>query len=234
MNFLIFASRVATLLILIFLITIWSSLETLKSKERHFYELKDKKINLFEVKEIAPRLEYIITTKETEQKEIFKRVTLPLNAESIQRVEELLSQAMQSEFYNIELAASMLFDRESVELFHSERYLRRASSFSVDESMLQRLHSYGLDDFQYKNLSKLKDKVYEDKESFLEEVISYAKLKKGEWLESEIPLLGLDARGAHFMKNLEADAPNNTLTQESIKSIVAELEKAYSEYKSIY
>jgi len=230
MKFLDILSKVATFLILVIIIIVMLDLQ---DKPSMFYEYKDSKINLTQVKKIEPRVDYIITLKEDKSRDIFRKYSTPLNEKEIKNIEAILSLAQKSEYYNVEIIAYMMLDAQKVDLYHSNRYVKRVSNYSVNENLLDTLSNYGLDDFQYSNLEKLKGVVYEDSIKFLDDVVAYAKLKKSGWSEDNIPTLGLGTDGIKFMKNIPQEVADNNLSNDDIKGIVGSLNNAYSMYTDI-
>jgi hypothetical protein len=226
-------SRVSIVLILIIIGMGVNELSKINAKATTFYEDKDKKINLKLVKHIVPKVDYIITYKEDKNVDIFRKYSTTLNENEIKNIQSFLELAQNSAFYNVEIIAYMKLDDVTVELFHSKQYLKKAEVYSVNDNMLAILRSYGIDDFQYKSLAKLKDKIYEDSKTFYEDVVAYARLKKDAWSEQNIPLLGLGDNGIKFMHNIDKDAVDLALTQEEISLTCDGLKEAYYEYERI-
>ena len=225
--------KISIYIIVILLIVITSKLINMESEESQFYEYKNSKINLKQVKKIIPRLEYIITYKEDDNIDVFRKYTTPLNPKEIKNVENFLYLAQKSEFYNVEVISFMLFDDEKIPLYHSQRFLKSPANYSVNENMLSKLSSYGLDDMQYENLKQLKKKVYNDANVFFEDVISYAKIKRSEWSQENIPKLGLGLNAEKFLSTLSDGVEQRELTKKEILEIVKELKKSYKQYDGI-
>jgi len=225
--------KISIYIIVILLIVITSKLINMESEESQFYEYKNSKINLKQVKKIIPRLEYIITYKEDDNIDVFRKYTTPLNPKEIKNVESFLYLAQKSEFYNVEVISFMLFDDEKIPLYHSQRFLKSPANYSVNENMLSKLSSYGLDDMQYENLKQLKKKVYNDANVFFEDVISYAKIKRSEWSQENIPKLGLGLNAEKFLSTLSDGVEQRELTKKEILDIVKELKKSYKQYDGI-
>jgi len=226
-------SKVSIVLILVFVIAGVGELVQMNQKAITFYEYQDKKINLKLVKHIVPKVDYIITYKEDKNVDIFRKYSTTLNEQEIKNIQNFLELAQKSAFYHVEIIAYMKFDDTKIELFHSKQYLKKATEYSVNDSMLSILSSYGIDDFQYNNLAKIKDKIYEDSTAFYEDVVAYAKLKKDTWSEQNIPLLGLGDNGIKFMYNIDKEAEDLMLTQEEISLTSQALKDAYLEYERI-
>lgn len=226
-------SRVSVVLVFVLMVLILNKLDDVEIKSKNFYEYKNTKINLNLIKNITPRVDYIITYKEDKLEDIFRSYSTTLDEEEINNIHSLLDFAQKSEFYSVEIIAYMKFDERDVELFLSDKYVKKPSSYRVNQSMLTTLRDYGIDDFQYNNLVKLQDKVYESAALFYEDVTAYAKLKKDAWTEQNIPLLGLGDNGVRFAQNINLKSEERVLTQEDVTTIIKGLEAAYSEYKSL-
>jgi len=233
MKFLDILSKLSLIMIFILLLIGLNKIGKTEKSEGRFYEYKDSKINLQTVRKIVPRVDYIITYKGDVYDDIFKKHSLSLNEKEIQNIDTLLRKVLTSEYYSVEIAAYMLLDNEKVELYHSERYLKFASEYKVSDGMLEKLYAYGLDDLQAKNLSKIKDKVYENPKDFFEDVVSYAKLNVSAWSRENIPKFGLDSSANKFMNGLSVDATEHNLTVESVESIKKSLLEAYNVYDGI-
>jgi len=223
-------SKVAILIILVLLGVGVYRLTTIDKKGSSFYEYKNTKINLKQVRRITPRVDYIITYKEDNNINIFRTYSTSLNDKEIHSIEKFLHLAQKSEFYNVEVIAYMMFDKEKIELYHSHRYLKYAKEYSVNDELLGKLSADGLDEYQYKSLEQLKDKVYDDANKFFDDVISYARLKRSPWSKKNIPQLGLGANGNKFMSKLSKDAKENELHEEDIQNIVKNLHTSYEHY----
>ena len=206
---------------------------SIDNKSTNFYSYENVKINLKQVKSMNLRVDYIITYKEDDTKDIFHKYSTSLDENEIKNIHKFLEEASESEYYNIEMVSYMLFDQQKVELFHSTRYLKLPSNYSVNENLLARLESYGLDDFQYKNLLKLKGKVYTDRAKFYEDVISFAKLKDSQWAKDNIVSLGVDANTAKFLSYLKPEDSENLIIDKEIEKSISELTQAYESYEAI-
>lgn len=198
-----------------------------------FYAYKGVKVNLAQIHKIEPRVSYYITLSSDTYEQINKKYSVKLDMDEIQNIKNFLKMAPQSDFYNIEINAYMMFDDEKIELYHSEHYIKLAKEYSVNEYLLETLRAYGIDDFQYNNLLKIKDKRYKSRDKFIADVILYAKLRRGAWSEKEIPRLGLSKKGDKFMQALPEDLEENLLQEKEIQAIVVGLTRAYSEYLGI-
>ena len=202
-------------------------------KKANFYEYKNSKINLLQVKRITPRVSYYATLAEDKSEDINRKFSTIFHKKEIENIKEFLEVAKNSEFYNIEIVAYMMFDNKEIELYKSDRYFKYAGQYSVNDYLLETLDNYGIDKFQYKNLSALKGKIYTDKDKFVNDVVMYAKLKKGSWTGENIPKLGLGKNGVKFMNGVSEEIKERHLIDEDIKNIVMNLEKALSIYEEI-
>ena len=199
----------------------------------NFYEYKNSKINLLQVKRITPRVSYYATLAEDKTEDINRKFSTTFHKNEIQNIKEFLELAKNSEFYNIEIVAFMMFDNKEIALYKSGRFFKYAGQYSVNDYLLETLDNYGIDEFQYKNLSALKGKVYTDRDKFVEDVVMYAKLKKGSWTDENIPKLGLGQNGIKFMNDVSQELKENHLEDEDINTIVSNLEKALNVYEDI-
>ena len=199
----------------------------------NFYEHKNSKINLLQVKRITPRVSYYATLAEDNTEDINRKFSTIFHKKEIQNIEEFLTLAKNSEFYNIEIVAYVMLDDTEVELYKSDKFFKYAGQYSVNDYLLETLDNYGIDEFQYKNLSALKGKIYTDKDKFVDDVVMHAKLKKGSWTDENIPKLGLGKNGVKFMNGVSQEIKENHLTDEDIKNIIVNLEKALSVYEEI-
>ena len=203
------------------------------NSKTNFYEYKNSKLNLLQVKRITPRVSYYATLAEDKSEDINRKFSTIFHKKEIQNIEKFLTLAKNSEFYNIEIIAYMMFDKKEVELYKSDRFFKYAGQYSVNEYLLETLNNYGIDEFQYKNLLALKGKTYTDKDKFVNDVVMYAKLKKGSWTDENIPKLGLGKNGVKFMNAVSQGIKENHLADEDIKNIIVNLEKALSVYEGI-
>jgi predicted HTH domain antitoxin len=229
MKWLDILSKLSIVIILIIVVT-----KVTEKKESLFFEYKNTKINLNQVKKVVPKIDYIITYKENNNSDIFRKYSVSLNENEIENIKSMLNLARKSDFYNIEILSYMMLDSEKVILFHSSKYLKKATQYSVNDNLLQELRKYGIDNYQYQNLEQLKDKVYDNAQAFLDDVVSYAKIKKLKWVEKSIPKLGLEPNGAKFMSILANNAIENEITEAEIQTILRDLQQSYRVYKGIH
>jgi hypothetical protein len=179
------------------------------------------------------KVDYIITYKEDSEKDIFSKYTTSLDENEIQNIHTFLENVSQSDYYNVEIVSYMLFDEKRLELFHSPRYLKLPSSYKVNKELLSTLQEYGVDDFQYKNLLKIEDKIYTDRTSFYKDVISFAKLKESQWLRNNIIRLGVDSKTAEFLENVDFKESEKLIGEKEIKESMSHLLDAYKSYEAI-
>ncbi len=208
-------------------------LDDKSESKTNFYEYQNSKINLLQVKHITPRVSYYATLAEDNTEDINRKFSTIFHKEEIHNIKEFLTLAKNSEFYNIEIVAYMMLDDTEVELYKSDRYFKYAGQYSVNDYLLETLDNYGIDKFQYKNLSALKGKIYTDRNKFVDDVVMYAKLKKGSWTDENIPKLGLGKNGIKFMNGVSNEIKENHLRDEDINNIISSLEKALSVYEEI-
>ena len=226
-------SKLSVIVIVFLLATGVNRLLSIDKKVKNFYTYKNIKINLNQVKSLRLRVDYIITYKEDDSKDIFHKYSTALNEQEIKNINTFLEEAKKSEYYSVEITTYMLFDTQKIELFHSPRYLKLPNKYSVNTNLLRELQSYGIDDFQYQNLLKLKDKIYTDRVKFYEDVISFAKLKDSSWAKKYIINLGVDANTALFMAHIESKDSENLMSEDALKNSVSELMGAYEVYEAI-
>ena len=204
-----------------------------EESKTNFYEYENSKINLLQVKRIIPRVSYYATLAEDKAEDINRKFSTIFHKKEIQNIQEFLTLAKNSEFYNIEIVAYMMLDDKEVELYKSDRFFKYAGQYSVNDYLLETLDNYGIDEFQYKNLSAIKGKIYTDKQKFVDDVVMYAKLKKGSWTEENIPKLGLGKNGIKFMNGVSQELKEKHLQEADINNIILDLEKALNVYKEI-
>lgn len=233
MKFLDIISKLSIFLILIILIVGVTKFISIEKNESNFYEYKNMKINLEQVKMVEAKVDYIITYKEDDNIDIFRKYSTPLNSNEIANIEGFLSLAKTSEFYNVEIVTYMLFDKQKIELYHSPRFLKHATTYTVNENLLSQLSVYGLDEFQYKNLTKIKNVVYDDANKFFNDVLAYAKLKNSNWSQEHIPKLGLSANANKFMSSVDMKVEQKSLNDENIKAIINNMKESYGTYNGI-
>lgn len=226
-------SKVSLILILIVLTVGVVKISNMGKSESNYYEYNNMKINLAQIETIKPRVDYIITYKEDANIDIFRKYSTSLNIQEIENIRGFLKLAQKSEFYNVQIVAYMMLDTHKVELYRSQHYLKYPATYSVNDDLLSRLSGYGLDDFQYKNLLKLKDIVYKDVNKFFDDVVSYAKLKKSNWAKENIPELGRGANANKFMQNIDSKLEEKSLTLEDIEEIVESMKDAHEKYLGI-
>ncbi len=223
-------------LVLFMLVTLSVGVFKLVDKDENrtsFYEYKNSKINLLQVKRITPRVSYYATLAEDKSEDINRKFSTIFHKDEIENIKEFLFLAKNSKFYNVEIVAYMMFDDIEVELYKSERFFKYAGQYSVNDYLLETLDNYGIDKFQYKNLSALKGKIYTDKNKFVDDVVMYAKLKKGSWTDENIPKLGLGQNAVKFMHGVSQEIKENHLIDEDIDEIIINLQKALSTYEEI-
>jgi len=233
MKFLDILSKLSSVIGLVLLVIVVNILSGMNKQKSSFYEYEGKKINLHMVKNIVPRVDYVITYKEDKVEDIFRSYSTLLNEKEIENIERFLELAQKSDFYSVKIVAYMLFDGENIKLYSSTRYLKQANKYVVGDTLLARLKAYGIDDFQYGNLVKLKDVVYHDKEKFLEDVLASAHLKDTGWLRESIAQLARDPKANVFMRNIGDGMEDKELSSEDIHNIVTGLKEAYSNYHGI-
>jgi len=199
----------------------------------NFYEYKNSKINLLQVKRIVPRVSYYATLAEDNTEDINRKFSTIFHKKEIENIKEFLLLAKNSKFYNIEIVAYMMLDDLEVELYKSDMFFKYAGQYSVNDHLLETLSNYGIDEFQFNNLKSLKGKIYTDEKKFVDDVVMHAKLKDGSWTQENIPKLGLGKNGIKFMNGINNEIKENHLQDESINEIITNLEKALERYTEI-
>ena len=205
----------------------------INKKSTKFYEYEKGKINLLQVSKINPRVEYYATLSQDENLDINRKYSTTLNLDEISNIETFLATTKDSEFYNIEINTYMMFDNQRVNIYKSPRYVQLPSHYQVNDYMLSVLKVYGIDEFQYEGLMKLKEKIFEGREKFIDSVISVAKLNRSEWVLKNIPILGLGEKSAEFLTELDSDVKERFLSDSEIKIISEKLHGSYSSYMDI-
>ena len=227
--------KVKLLLLVSILIALISGLFCLKNisaKVTNFYEYENKKINLAQVKLIQPRVDYIVTLSQDEEKDMHRVYSTSFNEEEISKIEKFLELSKQSDFYDIKIYAYMMFDNQKVDLFESKRYIKLPSKYTITQHMLDILRSYGLDNLQYKNLFKYKSKEFTNKDEFVDFVIDRAKLKRSDWLVAKIISLGVGYKEKVFMSKISIDE-KELLLEDNEEEIIDSLKNAYGKYLGI-
>jgi len=228
--------KVFKLLVLLILIIIVFSLWKISDifiGKKTFYEYRGTKINLLQVHKIEPKISYRISSPDDNFENINKQYNVQFNTNEINKIVKLLKVISSKSYYNIEIIAYMIFDKRQIELYRSKHYIKYPQYYSVNEYLLETLRAYGIDDFQYNSLLKIKGIKYKSRNKFIEEVVSYGKLKRGRWSDTEIPRLGLNRKGDRFVQTLEDNLQENILTQKDRTSIIEGLEDAYKAYLGI-
>lgn len=227
----------AKLLLLFFiLVALVAGLFCLKSineKSAKFYEYENIKINLTKVKHIQPRINYVLTLSQDKDEDIHRLYSTSLNKEEIAKIENFLELAKSSEFYDIQIAAYMMFDNEKIDLFKSKRFVKLPSHYKITEYMLKVLRSYGLDEFQYNNLLKFKSQEFTTKDELVDFVIDRAKLNRNEWIVKKIISLGVGVKEGVFMKDIDNDTKELLIYDDDIEDIVDSLKSSYDNYLGI-
>jgi len=227
------ADNLLKLAILIVTIIGVIKLISIDDKASNFYEYKSTKINLKQIKQITPRLDYIISYKEDEEKDIFHKYSTSLNKKEINNLETFLIQASSSEYYNVEIVAYMMLDSFKVELFHSKKYMKKPHTYVVSKELLSTLSKNGLDKFQYENLKEIEGKSYDNLESFFDDVIAYAKLRRSEWSKRVIPELGMGTKANKFLSYVDPKTEEKVLEPQDIKNIMQNLKEAFDVYDGL-
>ena len=126
-----------------------------------------------------------------------------------------------------------MFDNEKINLFQSKRYIKLPTNFKVNSHMLNTLKTYGIDDYQYQNLLKLQEQSFTNREDFVNTVIDRAKLKKNDWLITNIALLGVGQKESDFLKNIDSNATQMLLDKNEISTVIDSLKSSYDKYAEI-
>lgn len=222
------------LLVILLIITfIVGNIYTLLDNKINFYEHNNKKINLLQVKKISSRVSYYATLSSDTYSDINKHYNTTLSEAEMTNIEKILRLATKSEFYNMQFTAYLNLDDELIKLYQSPRYLKLPKKYTVNLDMLATLRRYGIDNFQYKSLQKLEVKTYVNKNKFIDDVITYGRLKRNAWSEKNIPLLGLGKNAQRFMETIEENEKENIMKEEDIEKLMLELHRAYNEYLGI-
>jgi len=226
-------SKLVFVVCLILLFIAVDKLSIIAVKESPFYEYNGNKINLNMVKTVRPRIDYIITYQEDDYSDLFHKYSTVLDENEINNIKKFLELAQKSEFYSVKINAYMMLDKEKIVLYNSEDFLKSPSKFVVDDYFLNTLRKEGLDEFQYKNLLKIKSIIYDDSKKFFEDVISYAKLKDSIWMRDHIASLGRSSKANKFMSHIPKELKTKELKSIDIEDVVHSLKNAYSQYIGI-
>lgn len=206
-------------------------LNEINKKVSNFYEYKNEKINLTQVKQIRPRVDYMITLSQDKNEDMHRVYSTSLNEKEIQKIQKFIEMSKESAYYDIKIDAYMMFDNKKIELYESKRYIKLPSKYTITQHMLDVLRSYGLDEYQYKNLFKYKSKEFNDKDDFVDFVIDRAKIKRSDWLVSKIISLGIGFKEKVFMSKMRIDAKDLLLEDED--EVTESLRSAYDKYLGI-
>lgn len=225
--------QILILVILLIITFMTSNIYNLLNNKSSFYEHNNQKINLLQVKNISSRVSYYATLPSDAYSDINKQYNTTLSETEITNIEKILILATKSEFYNIQLTVYLNLDDASIQLYKSPKYLKFPKKYSITPHMLDTLKTYGIDDFQYKSLQKLQNKTYVDKNKFVDDVITYGRLKRNSWSENNIPLFGLGKNAQRFMQTLQENEKENIIKKEDIKNIITELHTARNKYLGI-
>ncbi len=220
-------------LILVVLVVGLFFLKSINQKSTNFYEYEKSKINLTNVKYIQERVDYIATLSQDEERELHRKYSTHLNEEEIEKIEKILDLSKTSDFYDIQINAYMLFDNEKVAQFQSKRFTKLPSHYKVTPYMVNKLQGYGLDDYQHQNLTKLQEQLFTNRAEFVNTVIDRTKLRRSDWLVTNITLLGVGQKESQFLKNIDGNATDVLLEESDIKEIVNALKNAHSTYAGI-
>jgi len=226
-------SKILLLLIVIIVGYASYNLEKINQKSTKFYEYEKGKINLLRISKINPRVEYYATLSQDNTIDINRKYATSLNNNEIKNIKTFLATAKDSEFYNIEIKTYIMFDKQRVNIYKSSRYIKLPSSYKVNDYMLDIFKVYGIDEFQYAELAKLKDKIFEDRDNFIDTVVRTAKLNRTEWVVQNIPVLGLGEKAAKFSVEIDNTTKENLLSSDTIDTIINELKKSYNVYTEI-
>jgi len=231
----LFDTLIKSIIVMIFLLFIYAvnQMQDMKHLLERFYEYDGKKINLTQVKVIEPRVDYIISYEDAEDFDTFYRHSKQINDREITLLKKLLKEAQKSDFYEVQVLVYFLFDDQKIFLYRSPHYLKTIHTYSVNDHLLGVLKNYGIDDFQYQSIARIKGEIYTDKEKFIDDVVHLGKLKKSAWVQKNIPLLGMGKKGDAFMRKREVGEDEKILTDEQREAIVEAVEKAYSIYLGI-
>lgn len=228
--------NVKVLLLLSILATVILGLLCLKAidtKLVNFYEHDNKKINLAQIKYINSRVDYIATLSQDKSEDMNRKYSTHFDINEISKIEKILEISKKSDFYDIKIDAYMMFDNEKINLFQSKRYVKLPTNFKVNPHMLSTLKTYGIDDYQYQNLLKLQDQSFTNREDFVNTVIDRAKLKKNDWLVTNIALLGVGQKESDFLKNIDSTTAETILDKSEISTVIDSLKSSYDKYSGI-
>ncbi|MFA6195986.1 MAG: hypothetical protein WC656_05035 [Sulfurimonas sp.] len=208
-------------------------LKSIDTKLVNFYEHDNKKINLAQIKYITSRVDYIATLSQDKSEDMNRKYSTHFDMNEISKIEEILELSKKSDFYDIKIDAYMMLDNEKINLFQSKRYVKLPTNFKVNPHMLSTLKTYGIDDYQYQNLLKLQDQSFTSREEFVNTVIDCAKLRKNDWLITNIALLGVGQKESDFLKNIDSNTTEIVLDKSEISTVINSLKSSYDKYTGI-
>ena len=209
------------------------NLVEINEKSTKYYQYENGKINTFQVKTIRPRVEYFATLSQDEEIKVNKKYSTSLNEGELENLRAILSAVKDSDYYRVEIVSFLAFDEEKANVYKSQRYLKNPSLYSVTKRMLDTLRTHGIDDYQYEKLSKMQGESFSDKKEFVDKVIAVGKLKRNDWVERNVPTLGLSAKAARFVNSLDIERRDNLLEDDDVEKIMDELNGVYDAYLGI-
>lgn len=219
--------------ILIALVVGLFCLNGISVKLSNFYEYENKKINLAGVEHIQPRIDYVATLSQDKSEEMHHKYSTQFTPQEIVKIEDILNLTKESDFYDIQINTYMMFDNEKINLFQSKRFVKLPAQYKVNPYMLSTLKTYGIDDYQYQNLLKLTEQVFNNKDEFVNTVIERGKLRKSDWLITNIAILGVGQKEGNFIKNIDNNTSQTLLSDDEIEDIVSSLKNSYENYLGI-
>ena len=82
-------------------------------------------------------------------------------------------------------------------------------------------------------MTKLQEQVFSKKDEFVNTVLDRAKLRKSDWLITNIALMGVGQKESNFLKNIENDTNETLLEKSDIKEIINSLKATHDNYLGI-
>ncbi len=200
-----------------------------------WYDYGNGKVNLNQVSHIKPTFDYYLTLASDSLEDINKNYSESITEESSDRLIESLNleEISKQPFYRVRLKASVHFDLFELTLYESEDYIKRPSTYQVNDYLLGKLRENGLDSSSMGTISALKGQVFSTKEAFLEALAGTEVLNMDNyWVSNQLPIYGLGEAGSKFFnetQNVKADKLLDANSLEALKKGIKESLKNYQD-----
>lgn len=200
-----------------------------------WYDYGNGKVNLNQISHIKPSYDYHLTLATDSLDDINENYNEAITEESAERIIENLNleEINKQPFYRIRLKATVHFDMFELTLYESEDFIKRPSTYQVNDFLLAKLRDNGLDQASLNAISALKGQVFATKEAFLEALATTEVLNMDNyWVANQLPIFGLGEAGAKFFaetQNVKADKLLDAKTLEALKKNIKTSLKSYQD-----